>query len=361
MVDPNSPPPSRQLALNLTEKTGINFSFAKKLLTKGCNVLFADLALRPEAQELVSNHSNASQSPAKAIFQQTDVRDWKQLERMFHVASKEFRNIDVVCPGAGVYEPVRPQSRTIEILEHRNKEMLTISTQPFSNFWYPPGIPPSTDTPTSNHYAHLDINLTHPIRTTQLALSHFLSERSSSSSTSPSDIASPKHIIHISSIAGQLTPLAGPIYNATKHAINGFVRSLAPLDKRLGVRVTAVAPGVIKTPLWTDNPEKLKLLTKEDAWVTPEFVADTMVALVEQESVEVENAGGSGLNTGDSREGKRMVRIEGGMILEVAKGRVRVVEQFGDMGPSGEGNTVGNMKVADEEVFERLGSGRWGC
>lgn len=126
-----------------------------------------------------------------------------------------------------------------------------------------------------------------------------------------------------------------------------------------------MAPGVIKTPLWTEHPEKFKLLTKDDAWVTPEYVADVMTALVDQESIEVEagNVGGgvgTGLSSGDSREGKRMVRVEGGMILEVAKGRVRVVEQFNDPGPSGEGNTVGNMKMADEEIFERLGSGRWG-
>ena len=85
---------------------GINFSFAKTLLSKHCNVLFADLALRPEAQELVSNHASPSQSSARAVFLQTDVRDWQHLERMFQVASKEFGGADIVCPGAGVYEPV---------------------------------------------------------------------------------------------------------------------------------------------------------------------------------------------------------------------------------------------------------------
>ena len=90
----------------LIDPAGINFSFAKTLLFKGCNVLFADLALRPEAQEAVSNHSRTSQTSPKAVFQQTDVRDWQHLRRMFHVAEKEFGDIDVVCPGAGVYEPV---------------------------------------------------------------------------------------------------------------------------------------------------------------------------------------------------------------------------------------------------------------
>ena len=147
------------------------------------------------------------------------------------------------------------------------------------------------------------------------------------------------------------------------------MRSLAPLEKRFGVRVTAVAPGVIKTPLWTDNPEKLRLVAEEDEWVTPEYVAETMVSLIENERVEVAASGmrspacgiAGGVGTGDSREGTRIVDVCGGMILEVAKGKIRVVEQFNDPGPSGKGNTVGNLGVAVEEVFERLGRGAWGA
>ncbi len=50
-------------------------------------------------------------------------------------------------------------------------------------------------------------------------------------------------------------------------------------------------------------------------WVTPEFVADVMTSLVEGETVEAE-----------TREGIKKVAVEGGMILEVAKHKVRVVE-----------------------------------
>lgn len=60
---------------------------------------------------LVEKHSAG---PARAIFQKTDVTDWMQLERMFEVAEREFGEIDVVCPGAGVYEPVGVQAtRTV--------------------------------------------------------------------------------------------------------------------------------------------------------------------------------------------------------------------------------------------------------
>ncbi|KAL1970945.1 hypothetical protein VTN77DRAFT_2779 [Rasamsonia byssochlamydoides] len=300
--------------------SGINLSFAKLLLENGCNVLIADLALRSEAQIVVDKYSAKSSDSARAVFQKTDVTDWLQLERMFKVAEQEFGEIDIVCPGAGVYEP------------H------------WSNFWRPPGTPESRDSPSGSRYALLDINLTHPIRTTQLAISHFLHHRTSKTR---------KHIVHISSIAGQSPTLAAPIYVATKHAINGLVRSLAKLDAQFGIRVTAVAPGVIKTPLWTEHPEKLKMVNEAvDVWVTPEEVAEVMLALVQQDEVsEI---------IGDKNRRGKMFPVEGGTILEVSK-TVRPVSAFNDPGPGGRaGNTVSDMKVVEDEIFELLSQDDWG-
>ncbi|KAL8936744.1 MAG: hypothetical protein Q9211_004038 [Gyalolechia sp. 1 TL-2023] len=312
--------------------SGINLAFARLLLAKQCNVVIADLALRPEAKEVVDAHTAPSRSSARAVFQETDVRDWSQLERMFHTASREFGGADIVCPGVGVYEP------------------------PFSSFWYPPGSPPSKDDPSSSRYASIDINLTHPIRTTQLAIAHFLSRRRSS----PQGPTSTYHIIHISSIAAQVTPFFAPIYNATKHAISGFVRSLAPLDNPShGIRVTAVAPGVIDTPLWRDNPDKLRIVDESrDQWVTAEEVAEVMGSLVDgREAVEVIS---TTAGRADGREATRNVQVEGGLILEIGKSRVRKVEQFNDEGPKGAGTIVSKSNIINDEIMERLSSGNWG-
>ena len=300
---------------------GINLEFARLLINRGANVLFADLALRPEAQELVSAHQ-AGHGP-RAFFQKTDVTNWDQLSNLFTVGQKEFGGVDIVCPGAGVYEP------------------------PFSSFWHPPGSPGSKDDPAGGRYATLDINLTHPIRMTQLAISHFLA---ASPPVSPSN---PKSIVHISSIAGQATPIVAPMYNATKHAINGFVRSLGPLEANMGIRVAAVAPGVVKTPLWTDNQEKLKAVGGEDQWVTPEEVAVVMLALVEDDSVDDRRLI-------DGEEGQK-VPIRGGSILEVSKGHVRDVQAYMDPGPGHrEGNTASNMEELVKEVYGLLGHNGWG-
>jgi len=78
------------------------------LLDRGCNVLFADLALRPEAQESFVKYNGTNSRFGKAAFCKTDVAEWKQLERMFAAAEDNFGGdgADIVVPGAGVYEPV---------------------------------------------------------------------------------------------------------------------------------------------------------------------------------------------------------------------------------------------------------------
>lgn len=300
--------------------SGINLCFAKLLLENGCNVLIADLALRPEAQEVVEKYSGKSNETPRAIFQRTNVTEWSRLDQMFEVAEKEFGEVDIVCPGAGVFE------------EH------------WSNFWRPPGSPESRDSLTGGRYAILDINLTHPIRTTQLAIAHFLRQNQSKK---------PKHIIHISSIAGQTAVLVAPIYAATKHAISGFVRSLGKLDKKVGIRVTAVAPGVIKTPLWTDHPEKLRMINEQqDEWVTPEEVAQVMLALIQQNEVSE--------NIGDTSGRGQTFPVQGGTILEVSK-TVRAVSAFNDPGPQTRaGNTSSAMRLVEDEVIGLLSESGWG-
>lgn len=57
------------------------------------------------------------------------------------------------------------------------------------------------------------------------------------------------HIIHTASMAGLLpTPSAGS-YTVTKHAVVGLSKALRIEAKEYGVRVSALCPGVIRTPI----------------------------------------------------------------------------------------------------------------
>ena len=82
---------------------GIGLAFATRLLESGCNVMIVDLALTDEAEELLERHTK---SP-KVVFQETDVADWSQLQLAFDHTIKTFGGLDIVCPGAGIFEPVR--------------------------------------------------------------------------------------------------------------------------------------------------------------------------------------------------------------------------------------------------------------
>lgn len=85
--------------------SGICFAFTKLLLDQGCNVVLGDLALRPEAEELLKLYSTPNKQP-RAIFHRADVRNWQNLDQLFKIAQEEFGRIDIVCPGAGIFEPV---------------------------------------------------------------------------------------------------------------------------------------------------------------------------------------------------------------------------------------------------------------
>jgi 3-hydroxybutyrate dehydrogenase len=200
--------------------------------------------------------------------------------------------------------------------------------QPWSNFWQPPGISPSAkDTVQNSRYKILDINLIHPIRLSQVAITYFASHNR------------PGSIIHISSIAGQWPIFPTPMYSASKHAISGFVRSISALANPPSgsgvkpIRVVAVAPGVIKTPLWTDHPEKLKFVDEsKDVWVSPEEVAEGMFSVLTDEG-----------------------KYESGTILEIGKGTRREVKMINDPGFSGVGMTVSELGKGVDEVWASLG------
>ena len=51
------------------------------------------------------------------------------------------------------------------------------------------------------------------------------------------------------SLAGLVAMPADPIYSLTKHAVVGFVRSVAPQLEARGVRINMVCPGIADTPM----------------------------------------------------------------------------------------------------------------
>ncbi len=71
----------------------------------------------------------------------------------------------------------------------------------------------------------------------QLALKHMLGQHSG-------------RIVNLASIAGKMASTTyHPIYNASKAAVLAITKTLAQYSARYGVRVNAVCPGMIETPM----------------------------------------------------------------------------------------------------------------
>ncbi|OAR01356.1 hypothetical protein LLEC1_06321 [Akanthomyces lecanii] len=268
---------------------GINLAFAQLLLSKGCNVVIADIQLRAEAQDLLAKYSGGGERP-RAAFVETDVTAWEDLRNMLDYAVVEFGSFDIVCPGAGVFEP------------------------PTSAFWHPPGSDTSRDF---------------------LALQKWLAPENAAQQT----VDAPKRVVNIASIAGYMPVFNCPLYVTAKFGIVGFTRSMAPLEAEVGIRVSAVAPGPVSTPMLSEHPDATNFVDhSKDILATAQEVAEAMLLLVESE----DHAGGT--------------------ILEVVAGGTREVSVWNDPGPSTApraGTSLSNMENGAENIVKSLKNGAW--
>ncbi|KAI8237145.1 Hco3-transporter family protein [Colletotrichum sp. SAR 10_99] len=251
---------SRESARRVSdEEKGINLAFAKLLLERGCSVLIGDLALRPEASSLVSQYSPQSSSDSSrptAHFQQTNVASWPQLSRLWDTALATFPRIDIVVPGAGIFEPA------------------------WSSFWHAPKTASNPDTKSRDAaaaepgtYAVIDVNLTHPIRLSQLAIGHWTQTH---------------------------------------------------------------RPGcLVHTPMWREDPDKKHMAEEEEdakLFTEPEEIARGMLELCENPE------------------------YGNGTILEVVKGRKRVVPFYHAEPPQGDGVFIPKYKEGAEKLWDGLES-----
>ncbi len=89
-------------------------------------------------------------------------------------------------------------------------------------------------------------------------------------------------IIVTASLAGLTAIADDPIYGLTKHAVVGFVRSVAPQLAARGIRIQAVCPGWANTALTT--PEfRQDLESRGFRLLTPEAVAEGVWAAFKSE------------------------------------------------------------------------------
>ncbi|KAK5224290.1 hypothetical protein LTR47_009901 [Exophiala xenobiotica] len=272
--------------------SGIGLAFARLLASRGANVVAADLH-ETDAFKSFTNEKRRT----KVLFKKTDVTDWDQLRDLFRYTKSNNYTVDLLANIAGVYEPA------------------------FSNFW--------NDTETSS-YKSIDINLAGLIQGTRLAIHDQMTRSKGRGAT---ETQTTGVVLNISSLAGQYALFNQPIYSATKAGVSAFTRSLAPLHKEFGIKVVGIAPGMIWTPLWANDPEKMKAIGHDDVFLQPEELAEEMLKAVESADV------------------------VGGKVVEVLKTKTRLVEVDSPL-PEGPGSTMSNMGRIYDDTMALLESER---
>jgi NAD(P)-dependent dehydrogenase (short-subunit alcohol dehydrogenase family) len=86
-------------------------------------------------------------------------------------------------------------------------------------------------------------------------------------------------VVVTASLAGLTTMANDPIYAGTKHFLVGFVRSVAPQLEARGVRINAVCPGIVATPLLGDEG-RARLEESGFPLLRPEDVAEAVAAVL---------------------------------------------------------------------------------
>jgi NAD(P)-dependent dehydrogenase (short-subunit alcohol dehydrogenase family) len=86
-------------------------------------------------------------------------------------------------------------------------------------------------------------------------------------------------IVATASLAGLTAVPMDPIYSLTKHAVVGFVRSVAPQLAGRGIRINALCPGFTDTPIVANEVRELV----DVPLIEPSFVAEAALQALNDE------------------------------------------------------------------------------
>jgi len=208
--------------------SGIGAATARALARCGCRLTLA-------ARSVDKLQALAQDLGPSALAVPTDVTAAADVERMVASTLNRFGRIDVLFANAGVYIP----GAVVE------------------------GDPDA--------WARLmDVNVNGVLRCVHAVLPHLTAQHSGD-------------ILITSSISGFIDIQWEPIYSASKHAIQGFVHTLRRQVAPVGVRVGALAPGMVANELWgLTEAAEIDRRVGERACLRSEDVAEAAIFMLSQ-------------------------------------------------------------------------------
>jgi 15-hydroxyprostaglandin dehydrogenase (NAD) len=176
---------------------------------------------------------------ARALFVRTDVTDEAAYESLLDQAVAQFSRLDVLCNNAGVGEPG-------DLFEE------DVDPTPFERL--------------------IAINLTAVIRGTRLGVEKM------------SELGRGGVIVNTASMGGLRPMPTAPVYAATKAGVVNFSRSLAHLQAEMNIRVNAICPSFVDTPLvWRAGPERVQAMSAQLGLLEPSLIAEGLVQLIKDD------------------------------------------------------------------------------
>lgn len=207
--------------------SGIGAATARALAQEGCKLTLA--ARSTDRLEALADELGR----ANTLVAPTDITSGAQVTAMVEQTVVRFGRVDVLFANAGIYIPG-------QVAE---------------------GDPDA--------WAHLmDVNIDGVLRSVHAVLPHMMAQKSGD-------------ILVTSSISGFVDIVWEPVYSASKHAIQSFVHTLRRQIAPHGIRVGAVAPGMVANELWGfTEPARIAEMVAKHASITSEDVAEAVVFML---------------------------------------------------------------------------------
>jgi len=188
--------------------SGIGQALAEELAKRGCEVVLADLQIEL-AGEVVSEISTSG-GRAKAV--KIDVTNFSAMEQLVQETVKRTGRLDYIFNNAGI---VIGGSVILYGIEDWNQIV--------------------------------DVNLLGVVNGIQAAYKVMMEQGFG-------------HIVNTASMAGLMPGPGNVAYTMTKHAVVGLSKSLRAEAKQMGVRVSVLCPGVVRTPILEGGGKYGKML-----------------------------------------------------------------------------------------------------